>query len=1455
MQLNGGVGYVAGDLKASATVTNCNVSLNNAEKDGGAMYMHFEDYASGLTIAGSHLSQNSARGNGGVAFVQVVDMLTINEYADDACGDECGQNHVVISNCSLTQNHAMGQAGVLHFAYDETSRITLAHSTIAENTAQREGGAIFITGPVPVTEISTEATLSLSGCNLTANTASSGGALCGLQAYVAISDSVLRHNRAADGGGACSIRESALTFCGSRVDGNAAGYEGAGIAMYSSVCLLTNVSSSGNSGALHGGLLFTTGSKVDVVGGAFTDNAAEMDGGMAYMVQSQLNVTGNALISGNTAQDGGAVMLTRGSLTVLDSAFTGNIARFGGAVFLHHARADLQRVELRACEATISGGGVYASKQSNMSFTGGSLDGCSAGSSGGGLYVHDSTAAVGDVAFVENAAAFGGALCGEEGAHVHVVDCRLVANSAQSMGGALWAANGSDVVIRECLLRENEAVDGAAIAISSLVSASTVHRCVLENNTAHQGGAIFLERPPPKRRVQLQWLRFGSNQAVIGAHVFWEFRADAEAPECFSCVSPEGFNASVLASSAKSFGVVQNTSALSELRCIGGTSGTPFSPPLTFVALDAYDNIVRLVQDTMVTVSGVDNATLLDGQTISYYGEGGATFEGLAMTSKPGQTFDLAFQPSAAEWESLSLTVQLDACRRGEQHLQEANLCEPCEQASIKLSNTSAACTSCEGTGLTCPGGATYSLDAGYWVAADSVSRCIESGRDELACLLARIYACSPEEACTTSSNRTNAGEAATLVVGAEQCSKGYRDDVVMCGGCEAGYEMRYDGRCKQCLGDSLTRWAMASAVVLAVLLAVGLALLYLRVSKRMAWARFVDKEYTVFFEFHDMQHSIRILVHHLQVMSQHVYVFQQDVFPQLYLDLFPVSFFDFSPARWLGLQCLVAGSASGGTFQQILGIRYSYLSFLFVVAVPYLVGLPALVYVVPRLVSWLRNGANNMQSGPSCAQQHADAHDGSPRGTLRDGITPDEAPSGRQLGIAYVDEAAVSSTSLAIREACWSINPVNEGGSMPPERAPQLAAAAVMHCSMGAEATTLHLRDQPLVPCSMGPVEGSTGDAWTASARRGGTSAGRCVVFDGVSGICVSSEALDNAACFGDSEPSVIETKSRTSYSLFFDAYMKIAMFLLVLVHPMVTTSCFTMFDCEETHFRSDSADFWLLADRSVMCWRREWFLYAAISIFVMATYIVGLPIFILTCTYYLHGRKRVKLDGCLFYVHRSAIQVVSGEPRTDASEAGMEMNAEALAYHIPHPLTRELVMVEPVFQHGFGFGDGVDRIQSQLTDPQITPYLDPVISPFANESFYWMGIEILLRLAQTSIVILVRMLDLRYDLVYAMAVTIVVLVIFTQSHPYQSLQDNLMETLSLTCQALSLLGYMAERYVNPDGGSVESTTCGVMLLVMQTAFILVICRLLMRDLFSRIRGSLAQVLAADSNNFKFKF
>jgi hypothetical protein len=309
----GGVGGALFNASGTLTVTDSTLSGNSATGiDGGGIYVS----AGTATVAGSTLDNNYAVDDGGgVANNGGAVTVTDSTLSDNfAMGYYGGGVYTANGTLAVIRSLLRGNASSLSgggIGIGAGGTLTVTDSTLAANSAHSEGGGLY----------NQTGTLAVSGCTLSANSASGGGGIDNYQGTVTVTGSTLSANSTtpASGYGGGIDNSGTLTVSSSTLSGNSAttggGIDGsAGTLVVSNSTLTANSAGSGGGGiTIYNGTLVLLNTLV--AGNRTTSNgqlAPDVYGPVASTSSNNLIGIGDPLLSGISDGVGGNLIGTAG---------------------------------------------------------------------------------------------------------------------------------------------------------------------------------------------------------------------------------------------------------------------------------------------------------------------------------------------------------------------------------------------------------------------------------------------------------------------------------------------------------------------------------------------------------------------------------------------------------------------------------------------------------------------------------------------------------------------------------------------------------------------------------------------------------------------------------------------------------------------------------------------------------------------------------------------------------------------------------------------------------------------------------------------------------------------------------------------------------------------------------------------------------------------------------------
>jgi len=266
--------------------------------------------------------------------------------------------------------------------------VTISGMTIKNgNTIEECGGGIC-----------SLATVTMTDCTISNNSAQYGGGICNRGGTVTMTDCTISDNTASKGGGGIRSRGYKLTLTRCTVSGNTAKTYGGGIDNQFCTLTMTNCIVSGNHAyASGGGIRFSKDllywePQLIMIGCTVSDNTAGTGGGIYVMGDTEMT---NCTIIDNGASDGGGIYHYDGPMTMTDCTISGNRAVGGGGIFSFMGTLTMTNCTLSGNSASSKtshdgkGGAIYSAITAEVDMTHCTISDNLA-DSGGGIYLsHD----------------------------------------------------------------------------------------------------------------------------------------------------------------------------------------------------------------------------------------------------------------------------------------------------------------------------------------------------------------------------------------------------------------------------------------------------------------------------------------------------------------------------------------------------------------------------------------------------------------------------------------------------------------------------------------------------------------------------------------------------------------------------------------------------------------------------------------------------------------------------------------------------------------------------------------------------------------------------------------------------------------------------------------------------------------------------------------------------------
>ena len=458
-----------GSTRGSTTLVNTKFINNRALAEGGAIVAFFIR----VEIFGCTFTSNYALLGGVLTVIKSnTTVYDSNFNLNDAysagvifANSETDINITKSQFSSNTVRHTHSAGGVL--LVSELTHMTITESTFYNNSAQVEGGVIYMTSVC---------NLIILRCQFSNNEAYKGGVVTAkFQSSVTILDSDFNNNTAYEGGGVVSIHDEAtLHVTNSSFRDCTANVGGVLMQERNTSAIVSNCTFHCNFATVAGGVFFSQNtSQITLIGCDFIDNRAVLGG--VGMVQSQCDVS------------------------IKDcSAFNNVASHLGGAVFaIDECFVYIERCQFNDCKASslerfnASGGVFVVAHSSILTMKECEIYNNTAQHGGGVVFVSDySSVYINNTQFSFNLAPRGGVIHFTDQANATITNCTFSENSG-TRGGTIDLVTGSALSLVQTLFINNDGLMGGAI-FTDKEAIALIKESTFIGNKGFLGGTILI---------------------------------------------------------------------------------------------------------------------------------------------------------------------------------------------------------------------------------------------------------------------------------------------------------------------------------------------------------------------------------------------------------------------------------------------------------------------------------------------------------------------------------------------------------------------------------------------------------------------------------------------------------------------------------------------------------------------------------------------------------------------------------------------------------------------------------------------------------------------------------------------------------------------------------------------------------------------------------------------------
>ncbi|KAK3276052.1 hypothetical protein CYMTET_15853 [Cymbomonas tetramitiformis] len=286
---------------------------------------------------------------------------------------------------------------------------------------------------------------------------------------------------------------------------------------------------------------------------------------------------------------------------------------------------------------------------------------------------------------------------------------------------------------------------------------------------------------------------------------------------------------------------------------------------------------------------------------------------------------------------------------------------------------------------------------------------------------------------------------------------------------------------------------------------------------------------------------------------------------------------------------------------------------------------------------------------------------------------------------------------------------------------------------------------------------------------------------------------------------------------------YLVLTSYVLLLVHPVVSTYMIQIFDCQFIQFRHDHGHYWLQESLREICFTGHWWLFASVSIFVLITFVLGLPVVLGVVTWTLRQNKVVMINGQKQYVWSS--QLKKGDDGR---------------WFLRNPKFGTLREVHPVISPLTG------RPRTKMERSFLASVVEIYTASFKREYYWFASVDILRKFMQTGGAMLCKLaVSDGHAMVFVLIITMAALTAQGHCHPYADNANNVLQIFVFFNQCTTYVLCLERKYV--DTGGSRGDMVGMVMIAMQLVLLLCTFMIILQVLRRRANtmfSNMAQVL-----------
>ncbi len=337
------------------------------------------------------------------------------------------------------------------------------------NTANSNGGAIYARNKLDVQD----AQFIRNG-----STSESGGAIAATSMEVTVKNTVFDGNTAAKYGAAFYFTGTSsdenvieLTCTDTVFKNNSVSATGGAIYMNKQAeAVMENVEFTANTAPNNGGAVYLNNARIEMTNATLTQNGGCANGGaVALTAGAHLEINGGTINQNTATAEGGAIALYASSTAVLNKVTAvGNQGKNGGFVYVEDgALLTMYRSRIEENSSTANGGAIalYGGGMANIYATDFIKNTTQGSGNGGALFLYTDTAEVliHSCTFIQNSAAYGGAIYASNKAIAKLYNLTATGNTATRGGFLYETTTGTTLTLVGLTVSGNTAADGGPI--------------------------------------------------------------------------------------------------------------------------------------------------------------------------------------------------------------------------------------------------------------------------------------------------------------------------------------------------------------------------------------------------------------------------------------------------------------------------------------------------------------------------------------------------------------------------------------------------------------------------------------------------------------------------------------------------------------------------------------------------------------------------------------------------------------------------------------------------------------------------------------------------------------------------------------------------------------------------------------------------------------------------------